>query len=350
MSDTPTPDPSPRDEAERQDRPPVIGKIGVEKRSPEPPSRRPPRRRFRRLSGLACSAFFLAGVLGGASVGMLFLGKRIARQRAASARPEPPPPSDATPEEESGVPVPRAVIGPTKARPDRTPEVLEAGARRVYCFFEIPDRPASATVTARWLRGADPPVDAAAQATKEESDHLTGHLVLPPPGGAQAFTEGIYEIQILVDGLPVTDTSFVMVKGAAQLAETPKGMERYRPGLADLVVSAAPPRGSVKKPFILPARPQRVQASFKYSHAVPGTAFTVYWLYEDGLIAQATTEIDIRQESGKAEAWLSPEPGQALPNGKYAVEISIAEGTPPLARTNFWIGRQPRPDELRTSR
>lgn len=299
-----------------------------------------------RLSGLACSAFFLAGILGGASVGLLFLGKRIARQQGEGTPPRPAPRGDALSDEASGMPAPRVVIGPTTARPERSPEVLEAGAAQVYCFFDVPDRPASATVTARWLRGADPPIEAAADAIREESDHLTGYFVLPPPQGAKAFAEGIYEVQILVDGLPVTDTSFVMVKGAAQLAKTPKGMERYRPSLTDLTVSAAPAHGSAKKPFVLPAKPPRVQASFRYSHAVPGTAFKVYWLYDEGLMAQATTEIDIQQESGKAEAWLSPKVGQVLPNGRYGVEISIAEGTPPLARTDFWIGRRPRPDEL----
>lgn len=350
MSDTPTPDSGPHADAERQDGPPVIGKIGVERRAPGPPSKRPPRRRYRRLSGLACSVFFLAGILGGASVALLFLGNRMARQATDTIQPSPEPPPSSMPQEESDLAGPVVVIGPTATRPDRTPEVLEAGAEKVYCFFDIPDEPASATVTARWLRGADPPMDVAAEVIEGEADHLSGHFVLPPPSGSGTFTEGIYEVQLLVDGLAVTDVSFVMVKGAAQLARIPGGMERYRPNLTDLVVSAAPPRGRVKKPFVLPADPQRVQANFSYSHAVPGTAFTVRWLYEDGLIAQATTEIDIRQESGKAEAWLSPEPEQALPNGKYGVEISIAEGTPPLARTDFWIGRRPRPDELKARR
>jgi hypothetical protein len=325
----------------------VIGKIGVEKRRPRPPGKQPPRRWHRRLSGLACSAFFLAGVLGGASVGLLFLGRRISRQERPATSPQPPSPQAAAQPEEIVPPGPTVVIGPTATRPARTPDAMEAGATEVYCFFDSPDHPPTAQVTVRWLRGANAPAEATAKAVNEESDHLRGYLALPPPQGARGFPEGIYEVQVLVDGVPLTDASFAMVKSAARLTNTPKGMERYRPALADLVVSTGAIRGAPKKPFVLPAKPNRVQASFKYSHAVPGTAFTVNWLYEDGLIAQAVTEIDIRQESGKAEAWLSPKPGQVLPNGKYGVEIGTTEATPPLARTDFWIGRRPRADELK---
>jgi hypothetical protein len=227
---------------------------------------------------------------------------------------------------------------------------MEAGAERVYCLFDVPDTPPSAKVAARWLRGSQPPVDAAADEVREDADHLRGHLALRAPDGAKSFAEGIYEVQLLVDGVPVADASFALVKGSAGLAKTPEGMDRYRPEVSDLVVSTGPRAGKTKKPFVLPASPPRVQLTFRYAHAVPGTAFAVYWLYDDGLIAQATTEIDIRTESGKAEAWLSPQPPQSLPTGRYSVEISVAEGTPPLARADFWIGRQPRRDELRPAR
>jgi len=235
-------------------------------------------------------------------------------------------------------------------RPEQTPDALEAGGKQVYCFIDIPDAPPSATAAARWLRGQNPPVDAESRLVKEGSDHLRGYLVLLPPQGAKTFAEGIYEIEVLVDGVPVADTSFAALKGAARLAETPKGMERYRPLVSELTVSRGQAPRTAKPPFVLPARPAKVQADFKYSHAVPGTAFTVYWLQQDGLIAQATTEINIQHEEGKGQAWLKPAPGQTLPDGKYGVEVSIGEGTPPLARADFWIGRQPRRDELQPRR
>jgi hypothetical protein len=344
------PSAGPPDRTDGEGQPAVIGKIGVGKRKPEPPPSRPPKRRYRRLSGLACSAFFLAGVLGGTSIGLLFLGRRASKEEGARDQQRPIASTETPPADERGTAAPEVVVSTTKARPDRTPELLEASAKEVYCFFDIPDESPSAQVTARWLRGQAPPADAESTVVREESDHLRGYLTLRPPEGAPAFAEGIYEVQVLVDRTPVTDASFVMVKGAAGLARIPKGTERYRPAVTDLIVSRGPSRARPKKPFVLPANPERVQASFRYSHAVPGTAFIVYWLYEDGLIAQATTEVNIRQESGKAEAWLSPKPGQTLPNGRYGVEISIGEGTPPLTRADFWIGRRPRPDELERRR
>lgn len=303
-----------------------------------------------RLSGLTCAAFFLAGILGGGSVALLFLGRRASERQAARTPPLPILAPAATPVEENASSPPHIVIGTGDVRPKQTPDALEAGGKQVYCFFDIPEAPPSATPTARWLRGPDPPVEAEGSLVREDGEHLRGYLALRPPQGAKAFAEGIYEIELLVDGVPVTDTSFAVLKGVAELAETPKGMERYRPAIAELTVSGGQAPRSARKPFVLPAGPTRVQADFKYSHAVPGMAFTVYWLHQDGLIAQATTEINIQHESGKAEAWLSPAPGQTLPNGRYGVEVSIGEGTPPLARADFWIGRQPRPAELQPRR
>jgi hypothetical protein len=72
----------------------------------------------------------------------------------------------------------------------------------------------------------------------------------------------------------------------------------------------------------------------------------VQWLYEDGLIQQATTEVVIRAAEGRGHAWFATKPPQPLPAGKYAVLISVGEGTPPLGQEPFWIGRTPRPDEL----
>ena len=303
-----------------------------------------------RLSGLTCAAFFLAGILGGGSVALLFLGRRASEREATGTPGRPALPPAATPVEENAPSPPHIVIGAGDVRPAQTPEALEAGGKQVYCFFDIAEAPASATATARWLRGQDSPVGAEGSVVKEESEHLRGYLALRPPQGAKTFAEGIYEVELLVDGVPVIDTSFAVLKGAAQLAKTPKGMERYRPAVSELTVSGVPAPRSAKKPFVLPTGPAKVRVDFKYSHAVPGTAFAVYWLHQDGLIAQATTEIDIQQESGKGEAWFSPQPGQTLPNGRYGVEISIGEGTPPLARADFWIGRQPRRDELQPRR
>jgi hypothetical protein len=123
-------------------------------------------------------------------------------------------------------------------------------------------------------------------------------------------------------------------------------MERYRPDIKDLTVSAGQPTTPPKKPFVLPAAPAKVLLRFKYAYALPGTAFTVYWLYDEGLIAQATTEINIQKDSGTAEAWFGPKPPAKLPPGKYGVMIGLSAGTPPLAKEDFWIGRQPTAKEL----
>ncbi len=327
-----------------------------EERVPEPPrdeptaSPRPAKARFRyRLSGLGCVALFLTGILLGAVVGLLFYRHRMARATAPAvvARPTSvPAPNPAAPPVVAPLPPPRMVFGPTSTAPKETPEVMEAGLVEVYSFFEVPEAPATAPVTLRWILGDRQPLDAQAEVTKEPGYHLRGSAALKPPLGAKGFAEGIYEVELLVNGARALEGSFAVLKGGAALLKTPKGMERYRPDIQDLTVSAGPATTPPKKPFVLPATPAKVLLRFKYAYALPGTAFTVYWLYEDGLIAQATTEINIQKDSGTAEAWFGPKPPAKLPAGKYGVMIGLSAGTPALAKEDFWIGRQPTAKEL----
>jgi len=322
-----------------------LGRIGPERRAPaEPPDRPPPGRR-RRLSGLGCAALFLTGILLGALGGLLFLARR-APSRPPSGAPAPSPvPAAAVPEPAASLPVPSLVFSLTKTRPPETPDVLDAGRPEVYCFFDVPDRAPSATLTILWVTGGGQPIDTKAQVTKQPGDHLRGQAVLKPPAGKKLFDEGIYEVEFRVDGERILDGSFAMLKGGGTLLQTPKGMERYRPEIKDLSVSTGTPPAQPKRPFVLPASPPKVLVRFKYAYALPGTALTVYWLYEDGLIPQATTEINIQKDSGTAEAWFRPKPPRKLPVGKYGVMVGLSEGAPPLAKEDFWVGRRPRPEE-----
>jgi hypothetical protein len=318
-----------------------LGRIGAERRVPAKLPAPQPGRRVRRISGLGCAALFLTGILLGALGGLLFLG-RWGPRRPPSRAPGPAPPPTAVPSSLVALPpVPSLVFSLAKVRPAETPDVLDAGRPEVHCFFDVPDRPRTAKVAILWVTGDRPPVDSQAQIVKTPSNHLSGEAVLKPPLGKKLFAEGIYEVEVLVDGERALDGSFAMLKGGAGLLQAPKGMERYRPEIKDLSVSTGTPPTQAKKPFVLPASPPKVLVRFRYAYALPGTAFTVYWLYEDGLIPQASTEINIQQDSGTAEAWFRPKPPGKLPAGKYGVIVSLSEGAPPLAKEDFWVGRMP---------
>jgi hypothetical protein len=318
----------------------VIGRVGVDRRLGPPPPGRPRRRFFRGPSGVGCIILFVAGLALGAAVALLFIRHR---QPPRLSPPPPPPPRPASAPAPRG---PRLVFAPTNVRPEATPEIIEAGQPQVYCFFDVPEAPPSAVATLRWTGATGESADTGAEVVKESADHLRGSGALKPPKGQPVFAEGIYEAELLVDGRKAVDGSFAALKGGAALLEPPKGMERYRPEITDLVVAAGTPPAQTQKPFVLPASPPKVLVTFKYAYALPGAAFTVCWLYEDGLIRQATTEITIRKDAGSAQAWFAPKPPQKLPAGKYAVIISLGEDTPPLAQESFWVGRRPRPDEL----
>ena len=320
-----------------------LGRIGPERRAPAKPPDRPSPRRRPRLPGLGCAVLFLTGILLGALGGLLFLARRVPSPPLSGA-PTPAAVPAAT-ESVPPPPVPTLVFSLTKTRPAETPDVLDAGRPEMYCFFDVPDRAPSAKVSILWATGDGRPIDAKAQVAEEPGDHLRGRAALKPPPGRKLFDEGIYEVDLLVDGERVLDGSFAMLKGGGALLQTPKGMERYRPEIKDLSVSTGTPPTQPKKPFVLPASPPKVLVRFRYAYALPGTALTVYWLYEDGLIPQATTEINIQKDSGIAEAWFRPKSPGKLPVGKYGVIVGLSEGAPPLAKEDFWVGRMPERQE-----
>ena len=66
---------------------------------------------------------------------------------------------------------------------------------------------------------------------------------------------------------------------------------------------------------MLPAASRGVMVRFDYAYALSGTAFTVQWLYEDGLIRQATTEVVIKAAEGLGSAWFATKPPTPLPAG-----------------------------------
>ncbi|MBM3497263.1 MAG: hypothetical protein FJX74_01210 [Armatimonadetes bacterium] len=306
----------------------------------------PPPSPRRRMSGPTLLAFLAVGALMGTAAGVGFNHWWTARH--ASPEPSVETPIASLPSVPS--PAPAMLFSTARSRPEATAEVLEAGAPLVYCFFSIPDEARGAEVSAWWLDAARDPVRASGEVTLDPGEALSGVVALRPPGAQEVFGPGIYEVALRIAGEPVAEGSFAMLKGAAELVTRPGGMDRYRPEVNNILVFTGEPGGAVRKPCVLPSGTSSVKATFAFAHALSGTAFTVQWLYEDGLIRQATTEVVIRAAEGQADAWFATKPRQALPPGKYAVLVSLGEGTPPLAQEPFWIGRQPRPDELRKTR
>jgi hypothetical protein len=293
------------------------------------------------MSGPTLAAVLAVAAIIGASAGVAFNRWWVARRP-----PAVPPPLPVASLPSVAAPGPTILFAATPVRPAVTAEVFESGAPVVYCFYAIPDESPEAEVSAWWLSATTDPVAAVGEVTREPGADLRGRIALRPPARAKAFADGIYEVSLRVDGEPVAEGSFALLKGAAELLQRPSGLERYRPEVKDVVVFTGKPTGPVPEPYVLPSGTMSVRVAFSYAHALSGTAFTVQWLYEDGLIQQATTEVVIRAAEGRGHAWFATKPPQPLPAGKYAVLISVGEGTPPLGQEPFWIGRTPRPDEL----
>ena len=287
------------------------------------------------------------GAILGASAGVVF--SRWWAGRYASAAP-PASSAQPLPPQSAFVPPPTALpellFSTANVRPTITPDVLEAGAKEIHCFFVLPGEDPSRELSVWWLSAVGEPVRAEATVAKESGPDLRGHIVLQPPAGKPAFGDGLYEIALRVNGEQVADGSFAVLKGAAKLLQRPPGLERYRPEIRNLRVASVQPHAASAKPCVLPGNTARVMATFDFGHALSGTAFTVRWLYDDGLIAQATTEVVIKADQGKAQVWFGRKPPAPLPVGKYGVAIFMGGGTAPLAQEPFWIGRRPTPAEL----
>jgi len=290
---------------------------------------------------------FAVGAVIGTAVGPMVVGRRAPDTGLSRAKVPPEPGEVATepPDDWVETPLPEVLFAATPERPTETPHALDAGLPEVFCFFDVPEAAPNADVEAQWVRAEGASTKIAVDVSPEEADHLRGHFRLTPPDGTARFAPGIYELGLIVDGRPAAEASFAVVQQAASLlAESPAG-ERFRPELTNVTLAAGGGRPQGRRPFVLPSEPPKVTVRFRYAHAVAGTTFTVRWLYEDGLIAQATSEINIQQAAGEAEAWFAPQPPATLPNGKYGVLITLAEGTAPLAQETFWVGRTPSPNE-----
>ncbi|MGQ9731129.1 MAG: hypothetical protein ACUVX8_07620 [Candidatus Zipacnadales bacterium] len=292
---------------------------------------------------LLLGAILVGGAIIGTVAGVLFTRWWASRYetQTLTTRSKPLPPVEAEPL------TPQLLFNTTSQRPAATPEVLEAGGKEIYCFFTVPGEPATAMPVFYWLNAMGEPIKAQGRVSKEESKGLSGSVVLKPPPGRKVFQEGIYEVGLFINGESVVEGSFVLLKGAQALLREPSTQERYRPEVRNLIVSTGRSSTTAKSPFVLPAGTRQVKVTFQYAYALSGTAFTVQWLYEDGLIQQATQEVIIQSPAGQGEAWFSVKSPAVLPNGRYAVLILLSEGAPPLARQSFWVGQRPREEELR---
>ncbi len=265
------------------------------------------------------------------------------------APPQPQPAPETEPSPAAERPGKREFLFSASATwPEETPDGLDAGLTQVHCFFNAPDAQPTDDVSFAWLAGTGKREDATATIVLEEgAEHLRGQATLSPPGGAKAFEPDIYEVSLMADGMKITAASFALIDGATQLLNVPKGMERYQPEVKNLVVTSDPPPAKPKaQHLVLPEMPKRLTVTFDYAHAVPGTVMVVCWTYEDGIVAQATTEINIQAETGKGEAWFGAQAPNTLPIGMYSVFVATDQDAPPLARKRVWVGREPRPKEI----
>lgn len=315
----------------------------------EPSTLRPsgPFRGRRRMSGPPLIILLLGGALVGGAAGVLYSrGWLFERQQADEGSGQAVNPQVWRTPPTLPPPLPDIVFSTSSVRPAATPEVLEAGTPVVFCFFSLREGRPKADLKAYWLLPGMGPVEAQGKLFWDAPGSSCGHIVLRPPRGAKVFQRGIYEVVLRAGEEEIAEGSFVMLKRAASLVSRPPGLERYRPEVKNVVVFSGSGPFRAEKPYVLPAGTSSVRVTFRYKHALEGSAFTVQWLFEDGLIQQATTEVLVRAAEGTGDAWFATKPPKPLPVGKYGVLILMGENTPPLAQESFWIGRRPTAREL----
>ncbi len=244
--------------------------------------------------------------------------------------------------------------------PAATPDLLSAEAPQIYCFYRFPDLPPDAQVTAHWwhngaelgpiertppdqpelVRGRQdmqdiPEVPEGAKEPSEREEHLP-HLVLRPPGEAEAFAPGIYEVELRGLGQELGRGSFAVAEGAEEiLAAQPSEMGQTRI-INCLTARRLSAKGEPEQPQKTFRGTDKVFVAFTYINGTAGGVFRVEWYCQEQLIEQATQELEIKGGAGRGSAWLKAAE-QRLPAGEYRVAIFLQGVSQPLAQARFTV-------------
>ncbi len=352
MTDQPPPDDTAAEADEDQG---VIGEIpGADEGEPAPPPAGPGRRR-RRPWVVGCFLALL-GVMLGAAVALL-VARRPAQREEISTPPQGPASTRAYET--------RLLFSPTPRRPERTPDIIPAESRVVYCFYELSRVPSDAPLSARWWHEGEElgPLELRDLERAPDADHALGRFSIypptgggdeaaevEPPGGGQAesaapsgFATGVYEVELTSSEVPDVSArdSFMALPNAAKILAG-GGEPAGPPVIRSLQTCAGVSEdGEPVDPAAAFPGDGRIYVAFTYAGVTPGAVLTVRWWAGDTELTDARTEVAVSAEEGRGQAWLEVGEGQQLPPGDYRVSVHLGDEGEALAQTGFTVTAAP---------
>ncbi len=278
--------------------------------------------------------WYLALVLLGFGLGAL-LALVVGRPPAPAGDEDLPAPGRPTPAAiRAGL-----VFAASETAPERTPDMIASGVKRVYCHFRLPGVESLESLSGHWscdgeeqrkLGGSD-------FAGQIEGKLAVGYAVIEtqPPAG---FQHGIYEVTIRTADGVVREGSFVVVDDPDKILSKPVpeavGVQVRQATICPAVDEQGKPQAARA---IFATDDDKVYVAFRFSNAKPGSVVAVEWQFHEEAIPSAIHEIRLDSAEGWAHAWIGRDSGGLLVPGSYrAVVKSVPDGQP-LASAAFQV-------------
>ncbi len=281
--------------------------------------------------------WYLALVLLGFGLGAV-LALAVGQQSPPAGSDQVLRPSDAlapTPEPiRSGL-----VFATSITAPEKTPDMLPAGVKIIYCHFRLPGVKDIRSLSGRWSHDGE----AQGEILPEEFvgkityGAAVGYAIMQSPSEA-GFSKGIYEVAVSTAEGVVRESSFVVVQEPDKILDQPApqavGVQLTNATICAGVTEAGEPR-SPQTTFA--TDDEKIYLAFKFTNAEPGSVVRIEWLFHGQAIPSAVREITLESAQGWAHGWIGRDEANLLVPGSYrAVVKSVPDGEP-LASATFLV-------------
>ncbi len=230
-----------------------------------------------------------------------------------------------------------AIVFTTADRaPAATPDLLSAQATKIHCFYRFPDLSPEAPVSARWWHQGQELDSLPASAQEDTAEQQLPHIVLQPPGNAQTFAPGIYELELYSGERQLGRASFVVAENAQEIMAARPSEKGHTRIISLVTTRRVNAKGAPERPQTTFGGWDKIHAAFTYINATAGGVFRVQWYYRDQLIEPASQELEMKGGAGRGFAWLKADPGRLLA-GKYRVTLHLPGVDKPLAQARFTV-------------
>ena len=231
------------------------------------------------------------------------------------------------------------VFSTDKTAPERTPDMIPAGIKTVYCHFRLPGLQQIEGLVATWSQDGKSQGEIPAERITGdvEGGFAIGYVTLEAPS-PDGFANGIYEVSIRTPDGVVHESSFVVVQSPDRILShaIPQavGVQIANATICEAVTAAGKPE-QAQTSFTTDTK--KIFLSFSFANAQPGSVVKVQWLYHEQPIASATNEITLETAEGWAYAWIGPNADQAIMPGSYRAVVKSIPDDAPLASVAFVV-------------